>query len=119
MKLLIWLALTTTSSGAATYVGNASCRPCHTRIYESYSATPMARSSGRVIATFPGRFRHAASGVEYRIDARGAVRFEDSEKQLDWFIGSGAAGRRFVYSQDRFVDPAPITFFLTNGGCGI
>jgi len=115
MKLLIWIALTTTCSSAATYVGNASCRPCHTKIYESYSVTPMARSSGRVIATFPGRFRHAASGVDYHIDARGAVRFGDAEKQLDWFIGSGAAGRSFIYSQDGFLYQAPITFYSQKG----
>ena len=57
------------------YVGNQACRPCHTKIYGSYSQTPMAQSCGRVQpgAVEPGRFRHGSSGTDYRIDANGLV----------------------------------------------
>ncbi len=100
----------------AVFVGNAACAPCHTQIVQSYRTTPMARSSGRVSGDVPyGSFRHAASGVAYHIDAAGSVTLEKTgvreERRLDYFIGSGAAGRSFLYSRDGFLFQAPITWY--------
>lgn len=100
---------------AAGYVGNDACRPCHAEIWESYSATPMAQSSGRVVSTVPGQFRHAASGVTYVIDTRGNVRFGEADKRVQWFIGSAAAGRSFLYANEGFLYQAPVTFYAQKG----
>ena len=100
----------------ALYVGNNACAPCHAKIFEQYSATPMARTSGRVSGNLPaGAFRHAASGVEYRIDPRGEVTVSTGSRlirrALDYFIGSGAAGQSFVYAKDGFIFEAPVTWY--------
>ena len=84
----------------ALFVGNQACSGCHAEIYRSYSATPMAMSSGRNLpALTPGSFRHAASQVRYDIDAKGLVRLprarQRDQRQLSYFIGSGVAGRSF------------------------
>jgi hypothetical protein len=111
MLLLAWQAL---------FVGNQACRPCHAEIYRNYSATPMAQSSGRVGGDVaPGLFRHEASGVEYRIDARGGVTLSKGsarqQRELQYFIGSGAAGRSFLYSRGGFLFEAPVTWYSQKG----
>src|SRR5450432_1607958 len=57
---------------APRYVGNEACASCHRGIYDSYSRTPMARTSGPAWPNLiEGTFRHAPSGVEYRVFAEG------------------------------------------------
>ena len=104
----------------ALFVGNQACVPCHAGVVKAYNATPMAMSSGRnVVPLTPGGFRHAASGVRYDIDSSGLVRFSKGgargERRLDYFIGSGAAGRSFLYSQDGFLFEAPVTWYTKSG----
>ncbi|MGH9722888.1 MAG: cytochrome c3 family protein, partial [Bryobacteraceae bacterium] len=96
--------------------GSAACAPCHTAIVRTYNATPMAQSSGRVSGdVHPGSLRHAASGITYRIDADGTVALEKTGgrevRRFDYFIGSGAAGRSFLYSRDGFLFQAPVTWY--------
>ena len=93
---------------AQAFTGNRSCAPCHQAIFESYQRTPMAQSSGAVQGDVPpGSFRHAASGTEFRVDARGA----SASRELTYFIGSGAAGRSYLYALDGFLFQAPITWY--------
>jgi hypothetical protein len=104
----------------ALFLGNAACAPCHARIFETYSRTPMAQSSGRLPAALPaGEFRHAASGVAYRIDTNGTVMLEQAGRRairrFTYFIGSGAAGRSFLESRDGFLFQAPITWYTQAG----
>jgi hypothetical protein len=101
---------------AALFVGNNACAPCHAEIFRSYTATPMAQSSGIVTGGLqPGLFRHATSGAKYQIGASGKVELsigsQRSERRLDYFIGSGSAGRSFLYSQDGFLFQAPVTWY--------
>ena len=110
MVLALLLAAT------ATYTGNESCRACHRQIVEHYLTTPMARSSGVVKADVPpGRFTHNASRVQYTIDGDGRVAWAASahsgNKKLEYFIGSGAAGRSYLYSVDDFLFQAPVTWY--------
>ncbi len=100
----------------ALYVGNSVCAPCHAGIFSSYRTTPMARSSGVVSGTVPeGSFRHASSETEYQTDRSGAVRVSTrsrtTERKLDYFIGSGATGQSFLYSENGFLFQAPITWY--------
>jgi len=104
----------------ALLLGNAACAPCHAQIFRAYSVTPMAQSSGRIPASIPtGAFSHAASGVTYHIEAAGIVTLEKSGRRdvrrFDYFIGSGAAGRSFLYSRDNFLFQAPITWYSQTG----
>jgi Tetratricopeptide repeat/Cytochrome c554 and c-prime len=105
---------------AALYVGNSACKPCHAEIVRSYEATPMARSSGKVNEGVPpGSFRHAPSNTEYDIGSSGKVQVSRgarrSERDLEYFIGSGAAGRSFLYSDGGFLFQAPITWYARDG----
>src|SRR5437870_4839957 len=99
----------------AFFVGNQACSGCHAGIYKSYSLTPMANTSGPAGSVSQGSFRHAASGYSYDVDARGMVRFSKAksrgEQQLDYYIGSGAAGRSYLYQRAGFLFEAPITWY--------
>src|SRR5258707_11565044 len=100
----------------ALFVGNSVCADCHAEIFRTYRTTPMARSSGVVSGTVPeGSFRHANSETEYQIDRSGTVRVSrgsrSTERKLDYFIGSGATGQSFLYSENGFLFQAPITWY--------
>ncbi|MGH9629710.1 MAG: tetratricopeptide repeat protein, partial [Bryobacteraceae bacterium] len=62
-----------------------------------------------------GNFRHAFSKTEYKIAEDGKVQWRRSdfsgEKTVDYFIGSSAAGRSYLYTQDRFLFQAPVTWY--------
>ena len=96
------------------------CTPCHPAIYRSYTQTPMARSSGAVGAElFEGSLRHTPSSMLYRINREGGkvfLRYERNgstrgAQELHYSIGSGAAGRSYLYSIDRFLCQAPVTYY--------
>src|SRR5258706_7161871 len=84
-------------------VGSKACAGCHAEIYRKYSATGMARSSGRTASDrFQESFDRAAfsdpaSGADYRVaPALAGYRLEftrgagvQGERTLEWFIGSG------------------------------
>ncbi len=104
------------------YAGNAACARCHEAIARSYAETPMARSSGEVKAEIvEGSFTHHPSGVRYRVAREGGAAFLEYERggetplngkqQLHYFIGSNAAGRSYLFSIERFLFEAPVTFY--------
>jgi len=104
----------------ALFVGNQACVPCHAEIVKAYNATPMAMSSGRNLQPLtPGSFRHSTSGVRYDIDSSGQVSFSrgtaKGERHLDYYIGSGAAGRSFLYARNGFLFEAPVTWYTQTG----
>src|SRR3954471_18965662 len=79
-------------------VGNDACRPCHAAIYDSYSRTAMARTSGPAFPPLEGSFRHAPSGVSYRVartgetatltyERGGAVPLHGTQ-ELKYYVGS-------------------------------
>jgi hypothetical protein len=103
-------------AAALTYTGNESCRPCHQQIYERYLTSPMSRTSGRVSSDVPpGSFEHKPSGVHYTIGERGDVRWsspaQSGARQVEFYIGSGAAGRSYLYTFDNFLFQAPVTWY--------
>jgi len=80
----------------------------------------MAMSSGRSLPLLtPGSFRHDASQIRYDIDAKGLVRLSKGDKreqrQLDYYIGSGVAGRSFGFVLDNFLFEAPVTWYTQTG----
>jgi hypothetical protein len=82
----------------------------------------MARSSGRVgVESFrAGEFNHARSGIRYRmLEDQGRYFFEFSRageamsgrRPLDFFIGSGAAGRSYLVAAGGFLFQAPVSWY--------
>ena len=125
---LLSLALLSSPSGG--YVGNGACAPCHGALVRSYSATPMALSSGRVRSeTVPaqssgGPFTHEASRARYQIVEEPGGYFLEfaralsppeaalrGRRLLSYFIGSGAAGRSYLFSVDGFLFQSPVTYY--------
>src|SRR6059058_2677249 len=84
-------------------VGNDACRPCHRAIYDSYSQTAMARTSGAAFPPLEGSFRHAPSGVSYRVYRDGPAAMLAYERggparlagtqELKYYVGSNTRGR--------------------------
>jgi hypothetical protein len=134
--LILLLALASCAAGAE-FVGNQACAPCHPAIYRSFLGTPMANGSGRVGTGEPvERFEH----TEF-LDSRGAFRYRVSQeagkyflefrqqgakpgtkqkgtppqiqgrRQLEYFVGSGAAARSYLLSYDGFLYEAPVSYY--------
>jgi hypothetical protein len=113
-------------AGAET-TGSRACAACHAAIYKSWSATPMARSSGRAGTDSFERFNraeltHERSGVRYRALRReGSIELEFSKgeiagrRRLDFYIGSGAVGRSYAYLSDGFLFQAPVSYYSAPG----
>ena len=121
-------ALATTDRPAAgqramprTMVGNDACRPCHQAIYDSYSRTAMARTSGPAFPPLEGSFRHPSSGVAYRVYRDGEKALLSYERagaapllgshELKYYVGSNTRGRTFLFDIDGFLYQAPINYY--------
>jgi len=119
VRLLALAGALLTPAPAQELVGSAACRGCHPQIYKSYFATPMALSSGRVgSGTFRESFErnqanHAAKyrvGPDYTLeftqapDSRGA-------RKLQYYVGSGAMGRSYLFSVDGFLFQSPVSYY--------
>ena len=89
----------------AGYVDPASCRPCHTRIFDAYIKTGMGRSVSPAAtnAVPPLRnFTHAKSQRSYSVierDGRSLLRRTppELERTMDYVIGSGNHSQTFVH----------------------
>jgi predicted CXXCH cytochrome family protein len=99
---------------AAVFIGSQACRPCHPAIAESYAQTPMARSSGRVDSIVLPAATFSAVGTSYRI-GDGQLNFgiagAEVKASMDYFIGSGAAGRSFLVMRERYLFELPVTWY--------
>jgi predicted CXXCH cytochrome family protein len=99
--------------------GSEVCATCHREISEAYKKTGMARSSGAVSGIeIEGSFAHKPSGVAYRVynqDSAAWFTFNLSGVQgrsrLEYFIGSGAVGRSYLYTVDGFLYQAPVSWY--------
>jgi Flp pilus assembly protein TadD len=102
-------------------VGNDACRPCHQAVYDSYSRTAMARTSGPAFPPLEGSFRHAPSGVSYRVYRDGQTALLAYERaggtplrgvqELKYYVGSNTRGRTFLFDIDGFLYQAPINYY--------
>lgn len=106
--------------------GSKSCAGCHTDIFRTYQQTGMARSSG-VVAQIDdeGEFAHKPSGVRFRMYRdRDNVFFDfdlpgvRGRRRLEYFIGSGAVGRSYLYSIDGFLYEAPVSWYSNRAAWG-
>jgi len=113
------------------YIGSSVCVTCHSNLYEGYSATPMAHSSGKVgSGAFREKFElssftHVRSGARYRVfKEQDGYYFEfvrkplktssqeiRGQRRMDYYIGSGAVGRSYAFSLDGFLFQAPVAYY--------
>ncbi|HEV3201828.1 MAG TPA: tetratricopeptide repeat protein [Bryobacteraceae bacterium] len=120
------LALAMCLPSLSTAAGSQACAECHRAIYDAYSLTPMAASSGPVghgliHETFDrADFTHAPTGFRYRVyPNRDALAFEFTGKdgalhgikQLPYFIGSGATARSYLLIDDGYAYQAPVAWY--------
>jgi len=103
---------------------NLACAPCHAAIVRAYATTAMAKSSGvmPVPAVFENlrqnEFRNNQGTAEYRVATKAdglyfSVRQGDitATRRLEYFIGSGAAGRSYLTRVGTFLFQAPVSYY--------
>ncbi len=95
-------------AAAAVFIGSQLCRHCHAEVFDAYSRTPMARSSGRVEAVPAAQF--TAAGHRYEIADR-TLRFDGGSSTIDYFIGSNAAGRTYLREREGYLFELPVTWY--------
>jgi predicted CXXCH cytochrome family protein len=119
------------SAADGNWVGSKACAGCHAPIFESFSKTPMAASSGRVTGSALEKFERAsftdrAANFSYRVSRDGAGLVLDFEgkagaapirerRRLDYFVGSGAEARSYLTSVDGFLYEAPAAYYSGPG----
>ena len=128
---LAGLLLTLAGVGAAqTNSGSAVCAPCHRAIYESYRATPMARSARKLDpGAAPERFErasftHAGSGFRYRVSGY-TLEFDNPStaltgtKRLAYAVGSGVRAFSYLIADDGFLFEAPVAYYTATKAWGL
>jgi len=121
-----WLVLLAASAALAVepgYVNPATCRPCHTRTFDSYQKTGMARSFGPASSLpLPATFFHSLSQREYTVIRKDEAYFLQRstpfiEKRVDYRIGSGEHSRTFAHMGEngRMVE-LPLSWYSEKGG---
>jgi Flp pilus assembly protein TadD len=116
-------ALAASPAAESPYVGNAACAACHGDIYERYSHTAMARTSGPAQRNLiEGSFRHESSGVVYRISVEGEKVYFSYERpgdpglrgrhELQYYVGSNTRGSTFLFEIDGLLYKSPINYYV-------
>ena len=134
MVALIACSPFTAAMGAPASASGRECAPCHRAIYEGYSQTPMAQSSGQpgaglIQESFDNAiFEHAASGFRYRVvrnDGHYFVEFGKPDgtlrgsKALPYYVGSGATARSYLLEADGFLFEAPVAYYNASRTWGL
>jgi tetratricopeptide (TPR) repeat protein len=123
------VAVATAYGAGPKWVGSKVCAGCHPSIYQRYSVTPMATSSGTAgTGSLPERFDHSTfsgSGYQYSVTRDGeayilGMRKQDGsepafQRRLRYFAGSGTAARSFLIDIDGFLYEAPATYYSASG----
>ena len=103
-------------------VGNDACATCHMTVYDRYSSTAMARSSGPAMPNvIEGSFSHSTSGVSYRIQRQREVALLSYDRsgphplhgtqRLKYYVGSNTRGRTFLFEIEGFLYQSPINYY--------
>jgi Tetratricopeptide repeat/Cytochrome c554 and c-prime len=129
--LLALLLLMASCAAGAEFAGSRACAPCHPAIFRSYMQTPMANGSGRV-GTGEMRerfdrtgFRDSSGAYAYRVrQEAGSYYLEflqqrsgqpiEGRRRLDYFVGSGAVARSYLWSVNGFLYEAPVAYYSTS-----
>jgi len=99
---------------AAVVIGSQACRPCHSAIANSYAQTPMARSSGPIESISLTPANVTAAGQRYQV-SKNQLSLKEAGAEIivpmSFFIGSGAAGRSFLFARDRYLFELPVAWY--------
>lgn len=115
----------------ADYVGSEACAPCHPAIYRTFRVTPMADGSGRAGTQEPrerfdrSEFQDSGGAFAYRAGQEGGKYFLEfrqqgaktaiaGRRQLEYFVGSGAAARSYLLNDDGFLYEAPVAYYSSS-----
>jgi tetratricopeptide (TPR) repeat protein len=121
------LAITFCAAGAD-LVGSRTCAACHAAMYRSFMRTAMAHSSGRVGTGEPKErfdrtgFRDSHGAFAYGVFQEAGKYFFNflqqgtrepiqGRRQMEYFVGSGAAARSYLMSVDGFLYEAPVAYY--------
>ena len=134
-RALIILWMLRYIAGTANAATREICAECHPAIVRSFSATPMALSSGLTSAALAlpsdntQSFGGDKSGFAYAVerDASGyLLRFgregqpeNFEQRRLPYFVGSGAAAVAFLISVDGFLYEAPVAWYRQSHSWGL
>ena len=114
--------------------GSSVCATCHQSIYDSYRATPMARSARKLDTAAiqeqldRASFDHVPSGFQYRVSVRNkeylldfhkADRSVSGEKALAYAVGSGTRAFSYLISEEGFLFEAPIAYYASGKSWGL
>lgn len=117
--LVLALLLGTAQGQPAGYVGDAPCARCHGSISKRYAATAMARSSGLLAGLSIEPLDVRKGGLRYAMTGDGQFRFERGgiagSTRAQFFIGSGAVGRSFLWQKDGFLFQLPMSWYRGHG----
>ncbi len=85
------------------------CAGCHQQIVERWSKSPMARSSGVVVAAE----QPEGGGPNFRVTRRPALElhYGASVQQLEYYIGSGRMGRSYAFLDAGYLYQAPVGYY--------
>jgi hypothetical protein len=129
--LPVLLSVIASCAAGAEFAGSQACAPCHTAIYRSFMRTPMANASGRVGT---GEMHERFDSTEFR-DSRGAFTYRvgqeagsyfldfrqqsanppiQGRRQLEYYVGSGAAARSYLLNTGGFLYEAPVTYYTSS-----
>jgi hypothetical protein len=106
VRWFLFFMLPTAWAAEPGYVDPTSCRPCHTRIFDSYQQTGMARSFGPVgKLSLPVTFLHAGSQRQYAVVRKDEGYFLQRsapflESKMSYQIGSGEHSTTFVHREE-------------------
>jgi Cytochrome c554 and c-prime len=112
--------------GAKQFVGSEKCRSCHAAIFDTYSRTSMARTSGPAFrGLIPGTFTHRPSSVAYRVtqaEDQVYLEYRRTDKaaihgieELKYFLGSGKHGRAYLFTVDGYLFQSPVNYYSDPG----
>jgi tetratricopeptide (TPR) repeat protein len=115
-------SVTAIGAPGAQYVGNRACASCHLSIYQSYSKTPMALTSGPTGNNLiEGSFEHSPSAMRYHVyqkDGKAFLSYQRMDgatmrgtQELQFFVGSGRRGRSYLFGVDGFLYQSPASYY--------
>src|SRR5581483_8830998 len=101
---------------------------CHAAISRTFLRTPMAQSSGKTGAAaaieqfdrtefqdsagkFAYRVGHDTAGYYFEFRQLGAQHPIQGRRDLDYFVGSGAAARSYLSQVNGFLYEAPVSYY--------
>jgi hypothetical protein len=125
LALTVWVGFNSSAEqveGRRHAVGNDACAACHRTVYDSYSSTAMARTSGLALPNVTeGSFYHSTSGITYRIQRQREVALLSYDRpgpqplhgtqRLKYYVGSNTRGRTFLFEIEGFLYQSPINYY--------